>query len=263
VPTRLALPALLLLLASLGGCAQVLPCGDAQRDTLHQISTIEALMAGMYDGDTPCRELTAHGDLGLGTFNALDGEMVVVDGRVHQVLADGNVRLATAETLTPFAAVTWFEADRTFRFEDVRSLDDLKARLAAALPSPNLFYAVRIHGAFAHVRTRSVPRQRPPYPILAEVVKNQPEFRFEAIHGDVVGFYCPEFAAKLNVPGFHLHFLDDARSRGGHLLDLAAPVVVVELDETTALSVALPASGAFRHGALRGGEAGELESIER
>ena len=51
---------------------------------MFQTSTIDALLAGAYDGETTCRELQRHGNLGIGTFDHLDGEMVLSDGIMYQ-----------------------------------------------------------------------------------------------------------------------------------------------------------------------------------
>ncbi len=54
-----------------------------RRRTVYQTSLMSALLGGVYDGEMTVRELLRHGDFGLGTFNALDGEMVVLDGACY------------------------------------------------------------------------------------------------------------------------------------------------------------------------------------
>ena len=58
---------------------------------LFQASTIAALLEGAYDGDLSFAELAEHGDLGLGTLNGLDGEMIALDGRFYRADVDGSV----------------------------------------------------------------------------------------------------------------------------------------------------------------------------
>ena len=86
-------------------------------------------------------------------------------------------------------------------------------------PPKTCFYAVMIQGEFSYVKTRSVPAQEKPYPPLAEVTKNQPTFEFTDVTGTMVGFRCPPYVTGINVPGYHLHFLTDDRTAGGHLLE--------------------------------------------
>ena len=49
--------------------------------TMFQVSTVTALVEGIYQGAVRVATLREHGDLGLGTFEGLDGEMVIVDGQ--------------------------------------------------------------------------------------------------------------------------------------------------------------------------------------
>ena len=89
--------------------AAVAPAAD--RDTIYQTAPIDALMAGVYDGDYPVGELKQHGDVGIGTLNALDGELVYVDGQMFQVRVDGKVCPVPDSARTPFTIVTWLDRD--------------------------------------------------------------------------------------------------------------------------------------------------------
>ena len=57
--------------------------------TVFQVSTSVALVAGVYDREVSVETILRHGDFGLGTFANLDGEMIVLDGRVFQIRAPG------------------------------------------------------------------------------------------------------------------------------------------------------------------------------
>src|ERR671930_1889838 len=81
---------------------------------LFQASTIGALLQGAYEGDVTFAELAEHGDLGIGTLNALDGEMIAVDGRFMRADADGAIGDVPPEARTPFAVVTFFEPAESF-----------------------------------------------------------------------------------------------------------------------------------------------------
>src|SRR6266700_4237965 len=86
--------------------------------TLFQVSTSSALVQGVYQGAVTVGVLREHGNHGLGTFEQLDGEMVVVDGGFYQVRSDGSVHPVGDDVLTPFAAVTPFEPDRQSVLDD-------------------------------------------------------------------------------------------------------------------------------------------------
>lgn len=188
------------------------------RDTITQASTIDALLAGAYDGSMTCGQLLEHGNLGIGTFDRLDGEMVLMDGRVYQVKADGKVYTPDKHLKTPFAAVCSFAADLTVDFDKGLDYAAVQKILDQLVPNQNLFCAVRLSGTFSHMHTRSVPAQEKPYPPLAQVTSHQPEFLMENISGQIVGFRCPPYVKGINVPGYHLHFISDDRTSGGHIL---------------------------------------------
>lgn len=219
----------------------LLGCAHSQRDgALYQVSLIDALLAGEYDGAATVGDLRRHGDFGIGTFDRLDGELILLDGVTYRAQADGTVeRVADAET-TPFAAVTWFEADRQIAFSEPLALPALQQRLDELLGNPNLFYAVRIDCTPASLTIRSVPTQSKPYRPLVEVVKNQSVWTHEGISGTLVGLRCPEYSAGLNVPGYHWHFISADRRVGGHVLQAELPACVVMVDRMTDWRVALP-----------------------
>jgi acetolactate decarboxylase len=232
-------------------------------DVLYQISTIDALLRGVYDGVLPVSELETHGDFGIGTFDGLEGEMLALDGNYYQIKTDGIAYPVSGETTTPFATVTYFEADENFRIEEPANLTELEAFLDLNLPSKNLFYAVRIDGNFSYIKARSVPRQEKPYPELADAVSDQTVFEFENISGTLVGFRTPEYAKGVNVPGYHLHFITSDRSAGGHVLDLEMEKGDAAFDITREFLMELPASGDFFNVELGQDLQGDLEKVEK
>lgn len=240
-------------------------CSTVDRDALFQTSTIDALLAGVYDGETTFGEVRRNGDFGIGTFNALDGEMILLDGKVFQVSFDGAVNLIDDATTTPFANSTFFDTDQSIILDEViGSFAELEEFLDGQISSDNLFYAIKISGEFPSIQTRSVPRQNKPYPPLAEVTAKQNKFEFENTSGTIVGFRAPAFVAGVNVPGYHLHFLNSERSGGGHVLGVSlASGTVIEIDSTPRFSLALPTSGDFLKTNLEEDKSAELEQVEK
>lgn len=226
-----------------------------------QVSTIDALMQGVYDGTTSLSELTGYGDFGIGTFHALDGEMVFLDGSFYQIKADGKIYSPEKNMLTPFATVTYFHPDMTTTMPAM-SYDDFKSALESMMISSNLFYAIRLHGTFASVKTRSVPAQEKPYRPLIEVTATQPEFQAEAVTGTLSGFYCPPFVTGINVPGYHLHFLSDDKTFGGHVLEFEMEEGVLWLDQINHFRLTLPEEGGFLDTDLTNDLSDDLEEVE-
>jgi acetolactate decarboxylase len=184
-----ALMLLVILAVAVPGCSSAgyAPNPISQKETLTQVSTVNALLAGIYDGTLTCKELKGYGDFGVGTFEAVDGEMVVLDGKIYQVRADGVAYAASDDTIVPFAAVTYFENERQEKLGPGLDLAALQTDLDKVIPA-NIFCAVRISGKFSYMKTRSVPKQAKPYPPLAEVTKIQSVFEFKDVQGTIVGF---------------------------------------------------------------------------
>jgi acetolactate decarboxylase len=236
------------------------PDGGVHHDGEHgravyQTSTMGALLDGVYDGTVTVAELLAHGDFGLGTFNGLDGEMLILDGVCHRLRADGSATIANPGEFTPFATVTWFSADHTFDVGTPTDRATLLARIDAASDGPNLIYAIRVIGRFASLRTRTVHEQHQPYPPLAQATADQQETEFTDISGVLAGYRMPDYEQGVAVAGYHLHFLDEARRLGGHALDYRLAQGRVEISVRSELHLALPTSAAFLHADLQHHEA--------
>ncbi|MEQ8173758.1 MAG: acetolactate decarboxylase [Syntrophomonadaceae bacterium] len=233
------------------------------RETLYQMSTITSLLAGAYDGQIAFEVLRQYGDLGIGTFDKLDGEMIEVDGNFYQIKADGTAHPVAGSTLSPFAAVTYFDPDQSIVIDKEMSLAQLQERMDKAMLNKNMFYAIKITGDFPYVKTRSVPAQKKPYPRLADITKNQPTFELKNVKGTLVGFWCPAVSQGVNVPGFHLHFLSEDKTAGGHLLDLSIAKGSAQLDATPCFFMALPLTDPLDANASNRDVSADLEKVEK
>jgi acetolactate decarboxylase len=236
---------------------------SAGEDIITQVSTIDALMTGVYDGPTTLGELRGKGDFGLGTFAALDGEMVLLDGVFYQVTSTGDVRRPGPDVRTPFAAVTFFKADRVAPLTPGMDFKVFTSETPGSFPTRNSFYAVKITGRFKMVKTRSVPAQQRPYRPLTEIVRTQPVFDFADVAGTMVGFWCPSFVKGVNVPGYHLHFLRADGKKGGHVLDFVVDKATMEIDDSREFSLILPDDAAFDNANLEPDRTIELKAVEK
>ncbi len=232
-------------------------------DVIYQTSTINSLLAGVYDGATTYGTVKKHGDFGLGTFNGLDGEMVGLEGEFYQIKVDGTVHPVNDSMKTPFVMVTFFEPDQSIQLIKTLDYKQLEQYLDTLLPSKNIFYAVKIEGGFSYIKARSVPVQHKPYPPLVEAVKKQAIFEFHDIEGTIMGFRSPDYVEGINVPGYHLHFIAKDRKAGGHLLDCRLQNVTAEIDGTHGLYMVLPQSGDFYKVDLAQKNTKELDKVEK
>lgn len=210
-----------------------------------QAGTLAALLEGGYDGDATLDEILRLGDLGLGTVQHLDGELVVLDGAAWAVRADGRVDALDGSVRTPFAVVCRFRGEASVRCDRPWTLAELRDRIdQASRPELNVLddeiVAVRATGRFADLRLRSVARQHHPYPPLRDVVTHQTEWHVDSAVGTVVGFRFPDALAGVEVPGYHVHFLSEDRTAGGHVIDLTMLDGEVQLQSCDDLHVELP-----------------------
>ena len=233
-------------LALVAGCATPPPPPSPWRETVSQVSTYEALKAGRYDGLIAVSNLLAFGDTGLGTFHGLDGEMVVLGGVAYQVRYDGAVRAAPGDLLSPFACVTWFEPD--LRFDSgAMSQQIFQRSMLWKNRAPEQIAALRVSGVFKRIKVRSVPAQTAPYPALEQVIaEHQQSWEREGVAGTMVGFHIPAALGGVAPAGYHLHFLSDDRSLGGHVLDFDLASGRIEVDLTPVFRVELPPPAAVR-----------------
>jgi acetolactate decarboxylase len=212
---------------------------DPGNNRIYLTAPVNALVEGIFEENVPVSEVQKHGDFGLGTFNDLDGEMVLLEGQIYRAAADGSVRPVSPQTLTPFACVTYFQPTSSEISKHQLGYPDFLAWLTALMPSPNIFYAFRVEGLFDQVKTRSVSRQENHRP-LVEATRDQQVFYFNNVAGTVVGFFTPVFMASLNVPGLHLHFLSQDRQEGGHVLECHVRQARAEIQFLYTLELSLP-----------------------
>ena len=201
-------------------------------------SSMRALLEGCFDGTITMGEVMRHGDFGLGTFDALDGEMVACDGRFFQALSDGTVRPVDPSQTTPFATVLYFQPTHRLELAGLHDFASLTAAVRDGLPRPGQIHALRVRGEFSSVEVRVVHKESKPYPGLGDL--QQSFYQRAPVRGTVVGFNFPPEAQSLEGPEFHLHFLSDDHAFAGHLTALAGVDLTVEMSVASQLRVALP-----------------------
>lgn len=223
----------------------VILCQSLHARAIFQYSTLGALSKGLFDGGLTCRDLSLRGNFGLGTFDRLDGEMVVVDGDVFKVRSDGKVIKAKGEETTPFAEIVYFVPDKDQRVSSLQGIKRVSSFVDSLLPSRNILYAVKISGMFSNVLARSVPVQSKPYTSLADAVKAQSTFEAADIEGSLIGFRYPEYMSGINLPGYHFHFISKDRRFGGHVLDCSINSADIQICTAHDIQLRLPSSKEF------------------
>lgn len=240
---KFLLPLIAILIA---GCAQ------KEQDEIFHYSVLKALDNGVLEGDMPVAELKKHGDLGLGTFNKMDGEMIVMDHAVYRISADGKVIEQGDGTPIPYSVVTFYNQEDTMSIQGEVTYPALKEFVAKNIPSPNIFYAFRIRGEFEYIKCGGANMQEKPYDkSLPEMLATRPLYESRNIKGTLVGFWCPAYIGDINTAGFHLHFLADDHSIGGHLMEFNSKSLVIGYDSKTNYRIQLPETDIFRKATFR------------
>jgi len=216
---------------------------SADRETITQVALLQSLLQGDYYGSITIGELKQHGDIGIGTFDKLNGELIMVDGVLHRAKGDGTVEVPGDSETIPFSNVTFFDADETLAVEGVGSFEELVGILDAKVAElgPNRFYFARIDGTFPKMNVRSEYAQEEPYKPLVEVLKtDQTVFEYANVEGTLVAFYCPDYMKELNNAGWHLHFASKDGTKGGHVFELAIDKADIAWDATDNFEMMLP-----------------------
>lgn len=209
---------------------------------LFQYNTLGALMAGLYEGTLTIAELLEHGDLGIGTLDSIDGELIILDGKAYQAKStDGELQVleVPGHLKVPYAAVVPHQAEVIFKQRFEMSSQELENRIEMYYDGANLFRSIKIHGMFKRMRVRMIPKSSCDRK-FAEVATNQPEHEAEMISGTLVGIWTPEMFHGVSVAGYHLHFLSDDKSFGGHVMDFTILEGIVEVGPVDQLDQRFP-----------------------
>lgn len=217
------------------------PANPQVQDTVYQSAPFEWLADGRYNGTAPYSEVLKYGDTGLGTFDRLDGEMILVDGTAYRIANDGTVNIVDNDMTTPFAEVTYFEPDLAIKLEHSMNYSEIQDLIVERLPSDTTINTIRLDGKFSETLTRSIPAQECPYEPLNDVIAaEQTVFPGADVEGTAAGFYHPSYMNGANAKGFHLHFINNDRDYGGHLLDFTMESGIISIDSEDSYTMMIP-----------------------
>lgn len=236
-----------------------------QDDAIHQVSLMQAFMHGEFDGVISVGDLKTYGDTGLGTFEGVNGEMIVLDGVVYQAASDGSINIMKDNETVPFTTVTSFDEDEKIPEISADSFDDLTAKLdkETAKYGVNNMYVVKIKGDFSNITVRSIEKQEKPYKEFTEVAKvDQRVFNYTNQTGTIVAVYFPEYMNEVNMHGWHLHFLNDAKDKGGHVLGLTMENGEGSIDTIQEFDMILPQSESFANMNFSENMTAKIKSVE-
>jgi len=233
----------------------------------YQVSTLQALALGFSKAVVTVEELLKHGDMGLGTFEDVDGEMIVLDGRCYRAQNNGDVVLAEKDRGVPFASVCYFQTQKIETLGEMGSIEQLKSWLTLRIEEDfglNSMYSVRIDGEFSKVDARSESGTKAHHVTLKDALSvTQKAFMFDNIKGSLVCVYYPDYMDGINASGWHLHFLSEDKKYGGHVFDISLKQGRASFCRITSVEVRIPDTPAFDTYALKGASRDEIKSVEQ
>lgn len=234
---------------------------------MYQVSTLQALALGYTKPVITVGELLKHGDTGLGTFEDVGGEMIMVDDNCYQADENGDVNEASDDTGIPFSSVSVLQGKREFDLENVEHIDELKTKLDLKIEEDfglNSMHVVRIDGDFERIDARSESPYKSQHIELKDVLKEtQKSFSFDDIKGTLICIYYPDYMDGINAPGWHLHFISEDRTKGGHVFEIKMRSGKVRLDKITRVEIQMPTEPSFDTYSLKQANGDDIKKVEQ
>lgn len=209
-------------------------------DKIMHYSTIDAMRNGVYKGNITVKELKNKGDFGLGTYNRLDGEMVVLNGVFYRVKSNGEVVIAKESKKTPFNSLTFFDTDFKNKIEATNLLSFNKSILEI-LPSKNKIYAIKAKVSLNYIKLGGAEKiESNDYRAIGEILENRPIYTHSNVKGTIVGFYYPNTFRDIDLHPFHFHFISESKNIGGHIMEAKFKDIELFFDEKESIEVQIP-----------------------
>jgi len=215
-------------------------------NSMYQVSTINALLEGVHEGVITIDELLKHGNFGIGTFESIDGELIIHQGIAYQANGDGSLTEAPKDLKTPFAMISSFHPENRQPCNSISSMKALGEYLVKQFVSKNYIYAILIEDCFSKIKARSLLPQKVPYKPLYEILDTvQNTFELENITGSLVGFYFPEYFKNINMPHFHFHFINEEKTLGGHVFEIEIKTAHLQISQLSKFELLFPEHSHF------------------
>jgi len=221
-------------------CGLVSPIASAADgdEWVQQIGTYDYLVSPNYAGLAPIKSASKGTTLGLGTFDHLDGEFVMVGGTMYRIGTDGTPVVIDGSQSTPWSESVKFTPTASGPVPPGTTCANLLAGVNALAKSDQGMVAVRVRGTFSDLTFRSVPAQTVPYPPLSQVVAKQTLFPLSQRRAVLVGFRTGKDLTGTGALGLHLHGLTADRKAGGHVIScVAGGDVQLSVQRTAGVSI--------------------------
>ena len=234
---------------------------------MFQVSTLQALVAGYTRSVVTVQELERLGNVGLGTFEGVDGEMILLDGVCYRACQDGTVARPAPGVGVPFASVASVQGGTSFELGEAAGIDALKHELTCRIDDAfalNSIHVATVSGTFDSVSARSESAYKADHVTLKDMLATtQREFVFERLQGTLVCVYHPDYMDGINAPGWHVHFLSQDHTRGGHVFELSMTCGRAVMHKIDRIEIQLPATPAFDTYSLKETTQNDIAEVEQ
>ena len=117
-------------------------------------------------------------------------------------------------------------------------------------------------GIFTSLSLRAACKAKPGEK-LVEAIEHQSKFHADRAEGTLVGFWSPAYSSAISVPGYHFHFINTARTFGGHVFDLSAESLQISLHQETDIHLAIPETKQFLETDLQSAPGDGLDAAKK
>lgn len=234
---------------------------------LYQVSTLQALALGYTKPVVTVKEMIKNGDIGLGTFEHVDGEMIILDGVCYQAKQDGGIVRSQDTDGVPFAVAGSVKGGKIIKMEDMKDIEAIKTELTLSIDldfSLNSIHIARIDGFFESVHARAGAPYKSQHVSLKNILsKTQKDFCFENLYGTLVCVYFPDYMDGINAAGWHMHFLSKDKKFGGHVFKAAMSSGECVIQKMDKIDIQLPTDAAFDTYSLKSASNDEIKKVEQ
>ncbi len=238
-----------------------------ENNKMYQVSTLQALSLGYTKPVINVLELKKNGNTGLGTYEGVNGEMIMIDGQAYRAKENGDIEKAADDMGVPFASVSNFKADKKFEVGEFKSIDELKVYLNNLIEENfglNSMHMVRIDGDFSLIDARSESGYYAIHvPLKDMLAKTQKAFEIKDVRGSLVCVYYPDYMDGINAAGWHLHFISEDLKKGGHVFELKMKNGIGWVDKINSIEIRLPMEPGFDTYVLKGASEDDIKKVEQ
>lgn len=231
-------------------------------NNLFSAGLASAFISGLYDAYYPYKQLKKHGDFGLGAPAQVDGELLLFKGKLYKTQYTGKTTQLADTGKTPYAIACFFRPVKVYKHTGTLNKAAFFSYLDSLLTNQNGIYAIHVSGKFKLVKARAFPPVQKPYLPLAAMLDKQHFFDHADINGDLIGFRIPKFMEGPHIAGYHFHFLSKDEAFGGHMVDLIAEDITVEIDPLSSYTMDIPQTAEYDNFDFKKDRREDVKSVE-